>query len=148
MSLRTTSLRTMSLRTWFRIALAAISLAVLPSILSAQNSGVAGDGTVRLMFRGTDSSIQLYAFDSSNTQVTKKEYGPFPGLVPVAMTTASNGNTYVLWRNTGVTYGQIGSVLLWVLDTNLDYVNSRPYGPFAGYTAESLSVDTSNTTNG
>jgi hypothetical protein len=124
-----------------------ISVMLLPCILSAQTSGVAGDGSVRLMLIGSNSSIRLYSFNNSNTKVATHDYGPFPGWLPIAMTTANNGNTYILWRSVGFPNPDvpIGQIALWLVDTNLDYVSSRPYGPVPGWTAESLSVDTANT---
>jgi hypothetical protein len=131
----------MSFKKWFRITLAMILPMVLPCILSAQNSGVAGDGTFRLMWRGTNSLVSLWSLDSSNNinVVTSHEYGPFYGWLPIALTTANNGNSYILWRNTN------GSISLWLVDANLNFVGSHIYGPFDGWTAESLSVDTANT---
>src|ERR1700758_31707 len=92
----------MLLRSWFRITLVTISAMVLPCILSAQNSGVAGNGTFQLMWRGTDSHISLWSLDSSNNinLVTSREYGPYYGWLPIALTTANSGISYILWRNT------------------------------------------------
>jgi hypothetical protein len=131
----------MSLRNWLRITLATISVVVLPCILSAQNSGVAGDGTFRLMWRGTDSHISLWTLDSSNNinETSFHEYGPYDGWLPIALTTANSGSSYILWRNTN------GSISLWLVDPNLNLVSYRVYGPYDGWTAESLSVDTAST---
>jgi len=132
----------MSVRNLFRIAVASIAAMMLPCILPAQNSGVASDGTARLMWRATDSHISLWSLDApNNTILGTHEYGPYYSWLPIALTTANNGNSYILWRNTN------GSISLWLVDANLNYVNSLVYGPYAGWTAESLSVETTNTNN-
>ena len=130
-------------RNWFRIALVTIWTVVLPCIVYAQNSGVAGDGTLRILWRGTDSRISLWRLDNTNNinLLSSREYGPFYGWLPIALTTANNGNSYVLWRHTN------GTINLWLVDANLNFVTSRAYGPFDGWTVESLSVDTSTGSN-
>jgi hypothetical protein len=95
------------------------------------------------MWRGTDSRISLWRLDNTNNinLVAFHEYGPYFGWQPIALTTANNGYSYVLWRSTG------GSVALWRVDANLNFVSGSPgFGPYNGWTAESLRVDT-NTTN-
>jgi hypothetical protein len=126
-------------KTWCHTAAVTIAWAVIqPGLLCAQNSGVAGDGTMRLMWRGTDSHISLWKFDASAGMnfTTYKEHGPFNGWQPLALTTANNNNSYVLWRHTN------GSISLWLVDANLNYLTSHVYGPYDGWIAESLSVET------
>jgi hypothetical protein len=130
---------TLSRKTWLQTAAVAVAFAVIqPGLLSAQNSGVAGDGTMRLMWKGTDSRISLWKLDASNgiNFLSAKEHGPFYGWEPIALTTANNRNSYVLWRHTN------GAISLWLVDANLNYVTHRQYGPYEGWTAESLSVET------
>jgi hypothetical protein len=124
---------------WLQIAVTMIaSIVITPGFISAQNSGVGGDGTMRLMWTGTDSHISLWKLDASNNInfSSSREYGPYYGWTPIALTTAYNGNSYVLWRNTN------GSISLWLVDANLNYVTSRAYGPYDGWIAESVSVET------
>jgi hypothetical protein len=45
----------------------------------------------------------------------------------------------VLWRYTD------GSISLWSVDTNLNYITSHLYGPYTGWEVKGLSVDTGNT---
>lgn len=126
-------------KTWLQTAAVTIAWAVIqPGLLCAQNSGVAGDGTMRLMWRGTDSHISLWKFDASNgiNFTAYREHGPYNGWQPIALTTANNNNSYVLWRHTN------GSISLWLVDANLNYVTSRVYGPYDGWIAESVSVET------
>jgi hypothetical protein len=126
-------------KTWLQTAAVTIAWAAIqPGIVFAQNSGVAGDGTMRLMWRGTDSHISLWKFDASSAMNSTiyREHGPYNGWQPIALTTANNNNSYVLWRHTN------GSISLWLVDANLNYVTSRVYGPYDGWIAESLSVET------
>jgi hypothetical protein len=111
---------------------------IQPGILSAQNSGVGADGTMRLMWKATDSSISLWKLDASNSInfLSYHAYGPYYGWSPIALTTDNNGYSYVLWRYTD------GSISLWLVDPNLNFVTNRIYGPYTGWTAESLSVET------
>jgi hypothetical protein len=70
------------------------------------------------------------------------EYGPYFGYTPIAITAAKNNKTYVLWRYFD------GSIVLWRADTFLNYEFGRSYGPYTGWTAKGLSVDTNGTTSG
>jgi hypothetical protein len=54
------------------------------------------------------------------------------------MTVLCNNYTYVLWKNTN------GSISLWKVDPNLNYVSSNVFGPFEGWIPESLSPDQAN----
>jgi hypothetical protein len=108
--------------------------------VSAQTSGIGGDGYTRVLWRGTDGRISLWKLDPVLNFVTYHEYGPYAGYSPIAITTAHNNNTYVLWRNTD------DSISLWLVDANLNFVAYHAYGPYAGWIAKSLSVDT-NTNN-
>jgi hypothetical protein len=124
-------------KTWLQMTTVAIAAAVIqPGILSAQNSGVGGDGNTRLLWRGTDNHISLWRIDSALNYQIFHEYGPYFGYEPIAITTANNNNTYVLWRHTS------GKISLWVIDANLNFLNFREYGPYEGWIAESLSVET------
>ncbi|MFL6452057.1 MAG: hypothetical protein ACJ746_30985 [Bryobacteraceae bacterium] len=122
---------------WLGTAVLTIATAFIqPAIVSAQNSGVAGDNTHRFMWRGTDSRISLWKLDSGLNPLFAREYGPFFGWLPIALTTANNGTSYVLWRHTN------GTISIWTVDANLNFSGSHQYGPFDGWIAESLSVDT------
>jgi len=124
---------------WLQITATMLaSIVMTPGAVFAQNSGVAGDGTLRLMWTGTDSHISLWKLDATNNInfLSYHEYGPYYAWTPISLTTAYNGNSYVLWRYTD------GSISLWLVDANLNYVTSRVYGPYNGWTAESLSVET------
>ena len=107
---------------------------IQPGTVSAQNSGVGGDGFTRLLWRGTDYRISLWKLDGNLNLVLLREYGPYTGWIPIAITTAANNNTYVLWRNTD------GAISLWLVDANLNFVNSHLYGPFPGWIAKGLST--------
>ena len=106
-----------------------------PCIVSAQNSGIGGDGFTRLMWRGTDYRISLWALDPNLNAVVSHAYGPFPGWVPIAITTDRLNFTYVLWRFTD------GTINLWLVDPVLNFVTSHVYGPYAGWIAKGLSAD-------
>ena len=103
----------------------------------AQNTGIAGDGTTRLLWRGTDYHISLWSLDKNLNGTADHQYGPYPGWIPVALTTDTYGYSYVLWRNTD------GTISLWLVDPSLNFVTYKQYGPYPGYTAKGLSVDTS-----
>src|SRR5260370_3307481 len=62
----------------------------------AQTSGIGGDGITRVLWRGTDSSISLWAVDSNLNFITSHLYGPYAGWLPIAMTTDYGGFTYFL----------------------------------------------------
>ena len=68
-------------------------------------------------------------------------YGPFTGWFPIALTTAPNNNTYMLWNSYD------GRASLWLLDSNLNLVNTKVYGPYTGYIAQGLSVGTGTNNN-
>jgi hypothetical protein len=107
---------------------------VQPGTLSAQTSGVGGDGFTRLFWQNTDYQISLWKLDSNLNATAFQEYGPVPGWIPIAITTAPDNNTYVLWRNID------GRISLWLIDANLRFVTFREYGPFIGWIAKGLSV--------
>jgi len=109
--------------------------------VSAQTSGIGGDGYTRLLWRGTDGQISLLRLDPSLGLVDSHAYGPYAGWSPIAVTTARNNNTYVLWRNTD------GSISLWLVDPNLNFVTFHAYGPYPSWIAKGLSVDTNGNTN-
>jgi WD40 repeat protein len=116
-----------------------VSMAVQPGILSAQTSGLGTDGFTRVLWKATDGSISLWKFDASlNSVGSPKNYGPFGGFVPVAMTTAPSNETYVLWKSTD------GSISIWRLNADLDFLTSRAYGPFTGWIAQGLSTGPGN----
>jgi hypothetical protein len=52
----------------------------------------------------------------------------------------SDGSTRVLWRATN------GSVSVWKVDANLNYVDSHIYGPYDGWTPLGLAVSSNNRT--
>jgi hypothetical protein len=107
-----------------------------PGILSAQTSGIGGDGNTRLLWRATDGSISLWKLNGVLAYLGSHVYGPYATWEPVSITTAQNSYTYVLWRNTN------NSISLWAVDPNLNYVFSKQYGPYSGWIAETLSADT------
>jgi hypothetical protein len=72
---------------------------------------------------------------------TVKEYGPYQGWFPIALTTAPNNNSYLLWNSYN------GMSALWLLDSNLNYMTSKTYGPYTGYIAQGLSVGTGTNNN-
>lgn len=121
-------------------AVAAMWVTVQPAPASAQTSGSNGrDGSTVIRWIGTSQDgtfLSLWKLDGFLKFVASQQYGPYPGFTPIAITTASNGNTYVLWRF------QDNSIILWVVDPNLDFVTSHAYGPYAGWFPQGLSVDT------
>ena len=117
-------------------AVITISAAIQPGTVSAQNSGIGGDGFTRLMWRATDYHISLWKLDANLSFSSAKEYGPYPGWIPIAITTDRFNYTYVLWRYTD------GSISLWLIDPNLNFSNSHVYGPYPGWIAKGLSADT------
>lgn len=119
----------------FLAAAITVCAAILPSALSAQTSGVGGDGYTRVLWRGTDGSISLWKLDGNLNYVTSHAYGPYIGWTPLAITTGPDSYTRVLWRATD------GTVSLWLVDPNLNYISGKTYGPFYGWLAESISID-------
>jgi hypothetical protein len=116
-------------------------LTMQPGTVSAQNSGLGGDGITRLLWRATDYHISLWTLDANLNQTSFHEYGPYPGWIPVALTTDKFNYSYVLWRNTD------GSISLWLVDPNLNFVSNHIYGPYAGWTAKGLSADAGGSAN-
>jgi hypothetical protein len=110
--------------------------AMQPGDVSAQSSGIGGDGDTRLLWRGTDGSISVWKLNPSLAVLGGHIYGPYYGWQPVALTTANNNFSYVLWRDTN------NFVSLWAIDANLNFAFNKTYGPFYGWVAETLSVDT------
>jgi hypothetical protein len=134
----------MSIRKTLLAVAATVSLlaSIQPTTVSAQTSGVGGDGYTRLLWRGTNGSISLWELDPNLNFVTYHEYGPFALWWPIALITAHNNYTYILWRYYD------GSISLWLVDPNLNYVTDHIYGPYPGWVAKDLSVDTNGSTNG
>src|SRR5438128_2497157 len=89
-------------RAWARAAARAgtVWTIIQPGSASAQNSGVGGDGKTRLLWRATDYHISLWRLGPSLDFELFHEYGPYVGFEPIAITTAPNNTTYVLWRHT------------------------------------------------
>jgi hypothetical protein len=122
------------------IALAAAAAMLGGSVSAyAQASGVAGDGTNRLLWKGTDGRVSLWKLDANMNYNTSREYGPYTYWHPVCITVARNNTTYLLWKYYD------GSVSIWALDGNLNLTNSHVYGPYPGWTPKDLSVDTTTT---
>jgi hypothetical protein len=115
-------------------AIAICAVGHLPSA-SAQISGVGGDASTRFFLRGTDSRICLYKINVSLGPPVSHCYGPYPGWLPIALTTRADRNTVVLWRNTDE------RISLWLVDPNLNWFYSKIY-PNPGWIAEGLSADT------
>jgi hypothetical protein len=107
-----------------------------PGTVSAQNSGIGGDGFTRLMWRSTNYSIALWNLDANLNVTGSLDYGPYVGWIPIAMTTNSLSYTYVLWRRTD------GAINLWELDPVFNMVNQHIYGPYTGWIAKGLSAGT------
>jgi hypothetical protein len=114
---------------------------IQPGTVSAQTSGLGRDGYTRNIWFGTDGRISVWKLDSNLNFVTSHDYGPYAGFSPVALTVASNSNTYVLWRYSD------GSISLWLLDPDLNYVTSHLYGPYSGNNAIGLSPYTDGTSS-
>src|SRR3954468_7949567 len=66
----------------------------------AQTGGVGGDGYTRAMWRGTDGSISLWKLDPTLNFTGAANYGPYPGWLPIAMTTTGSNVSYLLWNFT------------------------------------------------
>jgi len=115
--------------------------AMQPGIASAQTSGVGSDSFTRLFWRGTDSRISLWKLNSDLSFNSAREYGPYSEYIPLAIAVGNipgapgANSTYVLWRRTD------GSIAIWIVDANLNYVTSNVYGPYAGWIAETVSID-------
>jgi hypothetical protein len=120
------------------VAAVAMWAVIQPSTVSAQTSGVGGDGFTRNFWLGTDGRISVWKLDRNLNFVTSHDYGPYAGYSPIALTVAPNNNAYVLWRYSD------GSISLWLLDPNLNFVTAHQYGPYTGYAAIGLSSDTTN----
>lgn len=127
-----------SLKKLFLMAASAVigAAVIHPATLSAQTSGIGGDGYTRLLWRGTDSRISLWKLDPVLNAAGDHQYGPYAGWLPIAITVANNSYTYVLWRHTN------GTVTVWAVDPNLNFAFNAVYGPYDGWVAESLSADT------
>jgi len=134
----------MSVRKRLLAIAAAVTMwaSIHPGTVSAQTSGVGGDGYTRFLWRATDGSISLWKLDPSLNFNTYRTYGPYSWWLPIAITTARNNNTYLLWRYYD------GSISLWALDANLNFITNHIYGPYPGWTAKDISVDTNGTTSG
>lgn len=121
-----------------RKLLASLALAAalaFQSLPAAACCGVVGaDGYTRLIWDGTDGSINIWKLDSSLNLVTTQIYGPFPGWTHISSTIIGN-NYYVLWRNTN------GEANIWLVGTNLNVVTTAAYGPVTGWLPEGLGVD-------
>jgi hypothetical protein len=108
---------------------------IQPGPVSAQTSGVGGDGSTRILFRSTNGRPRIVKFDINLQPVQTRDYLAYEGWTPVAITVASNSHTYMLWRHTS------GATSVWQMDENLNGVAGGGYesGPENGWTAQGLS---------
>lgn len=111
-------------------------LAVLnPLTVSGQTSGTGLDGYTRVLWQGTDSSVQIWKLNGALGVISGVTEGPFAGWVPVALAVGDDNFTRIMWRSTA------GELSLWLLDPNLNYYSSVSYGPYFGWLPVSTSVD-------
>jgi len=130
---------TLRKKSFVMIAAVIVWAAIQPGILSAQTSGVGCDGYTRVLWKATDGSIALWLLNSSLDVVVGYSYGPYDTWIPVAITVGCDNYTRMLWRNTD------GTAVLWLVYPNLSStVTAQRYGPYAGWTAESLSINPTN----
>ena len=61
--------------------------------------------------------------------ITQKNYGPYTGWTAkgLSVDTGTGSGFRIIWRHTG------GSVSVWQLDQNLNFVANHIYGPYFGY---------------
>jgi hypothetical protein len=121
------------------IAAFAIWAMIQPGTVSAQNSGVGGDGFMRLLWV-MNGHMVLWKLDQNLNLVASKDYGSFTGFNLIGITTAANNNTYVLWSYHTASSSGNNNIALWVVDANLNFINSREYGPFPGWMPTGLST--------
>jgi polyglycine hydrolase-like protein len=63
----------------------------------------------------------LPSVDTQGSQVSFKEYGPFPGWVPM-----NYSDNHILWRDAS------NNISLWVVDNQGNQVGFKEHGPFPG----------------
>jgi hypothetical protein len=112
------------------LAIAAFTILAIihPGTVSAQTSGVGGDGFTRLLWV-MNGDMVLWKLDPNLNMVASKDYGSFPGYDLIGITTAPNNNTYVLWSYHASASSGNTSITLWLVDANLNFITSRNYGP-------------------
>ena len=108
--------------------LCALAAAVVMSAIAssgavfAQTSGVGSDAITRVMWRGTDGTDLLQAFDINlhDIPAMQRIHGPYEGWAPVALTTCYGSNSsFLLWRTSD------GRISLWRLNAQLDQADTK-----------------------
>jgi len=119
------------------LAIAAFTMwaIIQPGTVSAQDSGIGGDGFTRLLWISTANHMILWKLDQNLNVVVSCDYGAQRGFDPLAITTAANNNTYVLWSHT-----DRRSIALWVVDANLNFINSQSYPHLPEWVPKGLST--------
>lgn len=66
--------------------------------------------------------------------IASAAYGPYSGWSPVALSSDTSGNAYILWNST------TGATSVWKVTSSLSVSLSQSFGPYTGWTARSLAV--------
>jgi hypothetical protein len=123
------------------LAIAAFTILAIfqPGTVSAQNSGIGGDGFMRLLWV-MNGHMVLWKLDPNLNMVASKDYGSFSGFDLIGITTAANNNTYVLWSYHASPSDVNDSISLWLVDANLNFITNREYAASLGWIPTGLST--------
>ncbi len=116
------------------VAVAALSAVTQSNMSAGQVLAVGNDGKTRVLWHGTDGRISLWVVNSALAIESFREFGPFVGYLPVAITVGTDLRTRVLWRGTD------GRISFWILDTALNLASFKEFGPFFGYLPETFDI--------
>ena len=109
---------------------------------NAVDVGVAGDGTVRVLWSaiaaGIPDAANVWKVDSSVQVTTSAVFGPFNGWTAVSTAAGADGLTRVLWGNPN------GSMALWLINASGGIQGVQFFGMFAGWTPRQVAVGADN----
>jgi len=118
---------------------------------TARSLSVSPDNGTHLLWTSTDGQAALWNYQTSDGSFTQFVYGPYPGwsarviaeasggLYPGRSAEGGNSQVRLLWNSTG------GQAALWNVDGASGSFQQYTYGPYAGWTANALSVNASGT---
>jgi len=109
---------------------------------TTHDGGAADNGTVFKLSPAAGSTYALWNHSGqaslwkipASGSYTSASFGPFAGWTPVALSSDTSGNAYILWTST------TGAASVWKLSSSLTQTTSQTFGPFSGWTAKSLAV--------
>lgn len=119
----------------------------LTSFIAFGNAKLAAtlNTTTHVLWKNTDGTVALWNYNRQDGSFDDHHYGPYAGWTVKAVAdnpqSSADGRTRLLWNNAD------GRVSVWSLDNSTGDFTHHEVGPYAGWTATAVSVDTASTTH-